>query len=255
MNHMKCRACGHNKLKIFHAQVKENCRPDREADLWDWYKCQNCGSDTSTEPDPDAAKIYDADYPKIRLTMLNQTSDLLNVPLENVRSAVEWSITEYNTNVDYINSIRDSLPDNTVLEIGSCEGSGITAFERQNYEAQGWDLMPPTICDKSKVTIGKCFSADQMEKQFSVVILREVIEHVTDWESLLKEIHAVLLPEGVLQVQTPLPCSKRDGTPYQQDHIVIFSANELQRQLIKHKFIILSSLYWECGQMVMVKKI
>ncbi len=97
-----------------------------------------------------------------------------------------------------------------VLDVGCSQGDFALAMNRMGLEAYGLDLSPEA-CEISKSVLGDdrvyCGTlealAPGLQGQFSAVTMMDVIEHCSDVVGLLRSIHDVLQPEGILFLRTP----------------------------------------------------
>jgi 2-polyprenyl-3-methyl-5-hydroxy-6-metoxy-1,4-benzoquinol methylase len=97
-----------------------------------------------------------------------------------------------------------------VLDVGCSQGNFALAMNRAGLEAHGLDISPQA-CEISKSVLGEdhvyCGTlealAPGLQGKFSAVTMMDVIEHCSDVVELLRSIHDVLLPEGILFLRTP----------------------------------------------------
>ena len=138
----------------------------------------------------------------------------------------------------------------SLLDVGCGEGFVLRYFERLGWQVQGIDYsragvqqVNPAYADH--VEQGDVFELLEAriasEKQYDLVWLGNVLEHVLDPVSLLQSLRCLVAPDGLLVVTVP-----NDGTPYHEelyatgtipdrfwiavpDHLSYFTADSLRR--------------------------
>ncbi len=105
-------------------------------------------------------------------------------------------------------------PGRSLLDIGCGEGFFLSMAARAGYTVKGVDLSSDAA-EYARETFGVDVEAKPLEELqfpencFDVVTLWQVLEHVPYPLGLLKEVHRILRPEGLLVVSTP----NFDGAP------------------------------------------
>lgn len=145
--------------------------------------------------------------------------------------------------------LSDDQP-GSLLDVGCGEGFVLRYFERLGWQVQGIDYsragvqqVNPAYADH--VEQGDVFELLEAriasEKQYDLVWLGNVLEHVLDPVSLLQSLRCLVAPDGLLVVTVP-----NDGTPYHEelyatgtipdrfwiavpDHLSYFTADSLRR--------------------------
>jgi 2-polyprenyl-3-methyl-5-hydroxy-6-metoxy-1,4-benzoquinol methylase len=159
----------------------------------------------------------------------------------------------------YYTSITDLRPDASlikqhknygkILDIGAGRGDFLSHFSGKNFERWAYD---PYI-SKSDVKmlikkIGKNInlysSIDKFpESFFDVIILRNTIEHTTDFSLLLKSIQKLLKKDGILFIRTP-NIESADFKSFKTNwyeitmpgHIVFFGSKSIKKVLEKFNY-------------------
>ena len=109
--------------------------------------------------------------------------------------------------------LRDIPPNSKVLDLGCGNGTFISNFQDRGWSLYGSDLSPTGI-DFAKRTFPaiEFFLADasaptgdilQRVGQVDVIVSTEVIEHLYDPRSFLRNAQALLKPSGLLVLTTP----------------------------------------------------
>ncbi len=109
-----------------------------------------------------------------------------------------------------VDHLQKYLPKGRVLDVGCSRGDFAQAMNRAGLEAYGLDISLDA-CEKSKLLLGDdhvyCGTlealAPELQNQFSAVTMMDVIEHCNNVVDLLRAIHEVLEPGGILFLRTP----------------------------------------------------
>lgn len=123
--------------------------------------------------------------------------------LERLPESVEW----VHTILKRIHRISPIPTGAKVLEIGACQGRGLVALSYKGYAAYGIEPCAEAriIAAQLLIRLGVLFDirdgvAEKIpfpNDYFDVIIATSVMEHVTDLEQSLREIHRVLKPKGI----------------------------------------------------------
>jgi SAM-dependent methyltransferase len=108
-----------------------------------------------------------------------------------------------------------------VLEIGASQGRGLVALERLGHKAFGAEPWRPAaviahqIADaeglRIKIAQGQAENLPFQDEQFQLVLAFSVMEHVTELELSLREIHRVLRPGGIFWFNSASALCPRQG--------------------------------------------
>ena len=223
---MRCKVCNDNWLTT----------------LWDgtwgavWFRCMSCGSDSSSDTYDELKSHYNAEYVQHNLKVAGSADELLKI---------------MGCNLDWFEQFE--TPEKTFLDVGCNEGSALVGMNRKGWESWGFDVNP--AAGGERVVIAERLDAGLFNRRFGAVMVREVIEHIEDWRDTLKQSAALLLPSGLLQVQTPRPTVEKDGLAYCRDHLQLFAPFALKTAIQCAGFQILDRYLWENGQKWMARKV
>ena len=142
-----------------------------------------------------------------------------------------------------------------MLDVGCGEGWFLDRFQQEGFVVSGVDFSSYGI-EKWHPYLVECLTkgdyeeilAEQVrvEKSYHVIVLANIIEHVTDPEGLLTQVRRLLTPEGILLVVAPNDFSKlhddllESGTidrPFwiaPPDHLSYFNKESMVRFLRAH---------------------
>lgn len=200
-----------------------------------WFRCMDCGSDSSQ-------LVYDPVW----------YADFVSKYERNVGS-FDASVNELSENVAMFERFRHYAPSNDFLDVGCCDGAGMAAMANAGWSVHGWDVTDASHRDGC-TTISDEFAASLFPIQYGAVLCREVIEHVPDWRSFLRELVASVLPGGLLQIQTPRPWWCAEPIVYHREHLQVFGVPMLSRVVVESGMAILADKQWDKGQYVVCRK-
>lgn len=221
-----CRVCGaHDLFSLWHV------------DGFDWFRCTACRSDTNTATYAEVKHAYGGPY--------FAHHERCNAGRQKVQA-------EMRANFDWWERFRP-LPDNTFLDVGSCEGCGLDEAAKRGWSVHGFDVFAEARLG-AHVTIAPEFRANLFPRQYSAVNCREVLEHVEDWRGLLLEMFAATLPGGMCQVQTPRPIERDEFNIYQCVHLQLFTPHKLCEAMQAAGWVVADAMFWELGQAWMLRK-
>ena len=130
-----------------------------------------------------------------------------------------------------------------VLDVGCFTGDLLVMLRERGADVYGLELQREAVEIAARALPGRIFRADVAGSSFppgpfDVVVASGLIEHVTDPVALLRRLHDLLRPGGVLLIETPDSGSApahvlgRYWPPYAPiEHIHLFSKRSLLRAL------------------------
>jgi SAM-dependent methyltransferase len=127
----------------------------------------------------------------------------------------------------------------SVLEVGSGLGYLTYALRKRGFNAVGLDLSSSAVADATSRygPFYECTTlearARRTEERFDLVVMTELIEHVTDPLALLQEARLLLAPGGRIVVTTPNRDAYPDAAVWRTEqppvHLIWFSREGLTR--------------------------
>jgi SAM-dependent methyltransferase len=104
-----------------------------------------------------------------------------------------------------------------LLDIGCAYGFLIKAASEVGLDAYGIDISIYALRQvpelSSKLILASGTNLPFRSESFDAVTLFEVIEHVSDGERVLKEVHRILKPKGLGVLTTPIPSKEKGEDP------------------------------------------
>lgn len=154
-----------------------------------WMKCQRCGN------------YFTYNFPKEHIGTINghYTADRHSNILQN------------KFNLDYYNPIFNRFKNLTsgteYLEIGVGTGEMLAVAQEFGYHVEAVEICREDcerISDALNVEIKWCDITDyETEKQYDVIVMGDVLEHVIRPVEVLKKVKQMLTEDGVLWISTP----------------------------------------------------
>ena len=189
-----------------------------------YQQCLNCGFVFIPRPISFAVKdIYNADYAKLR------GHDLIDSSIHRSKlKTADW----------YLKKISSYIPRGSMLDIGCSTGANVARACELGWKVSGMDINTAALSTaKSYISGAKFYSsledADLKQEQFSLITLFDVIEHVEDLHTFIRQVNALLAPKGILFILTPDAHSLSAKLMNNQwphlfsDHISFFSKKNL----------------------------
>ncbi len=152
---------------------------------------------------------------------------------------------------------RDSI--DTLLEIGSGEGTLLEAARKSLHEAVGIEYNPlfVTFCQEKglKVIKGE-WPQTAPDSRFALVAMLHVVEHLSDPLFSLRRVKDVLREDGVLCIETPdvwRPVGNLQNTFLGPDHLILLSEGTIKPFLAKAGFEVFAVERVELGLRVLAR--
>jgi len=107
-----------------------------------------------------------------------------------------------------LESIRPYRQTNWLLDVGAGAGLFLYAAQWDGWQVQGVEIASSGVeFARSRLGLdviqGRMMEVDLPDDRYDVVMMQETIEHLLDPKAVLKEVHRVLRPGGILSITTP----------------------------------------------------
>ena len=114
----------------------------------------------------------------------------------------------------YFNTVAQALIDvfdvSAVLDIGCAKGYFVLAFQELGIKAYGIDISNYALLNVHEKVNNRIIRGDVdrgrlpfVKDFFDLISMTEVLEHVRNYDRLLKELRIILRPGGILYITTP----------------------------------------------------
>lgn len=159
------------------------------------FRCTVCGYERFKSDDRTVSMDYEGDR--------DYLDDLELFPDANDR--IQW---HHRRAVDFIG--KQVVPGAATLDLGCFDGFFVHQLWRQGYDAQGIDFNRTAIAGGARQfgldgRISNRLTADLIAegRTFDVITMFEVIEHLDDFDPVLRDCMALLKPGGYLVISAP----------------------------------------------------
>lgn len=178
-----------------------------------WLRCSACGSDTPTHGyDP---AMYGPDYVAAQLASAG---------------GLPGQAKQLSGNLDWFGHHHDARLPKDFLDVGCCEGGALYGMAERGWAVHGFDVQRSDYFGPH-VTVSPFFCEWHFPRRYAAVLCREVVEHVPDPARVLIALHAVTIPGGLVQVQTPKTTGEFNVYGHQRQHLFVASAGQFRRML------------------------
>ncbi|MBN2668716.1 MAG: methyltransferase domain-containing protein [Bacteroidales bacterium] len=196
--HVVCPICGHNKLNPFLKTIDFTVSKEE----YELLECESCGF-VLTQNAPDFDHIGSYYKGEEYISHSNTKKGLFFKLYHRVR---EYMLKQ---KFNLIEQNRANVPEPKLLEIGTGRGYFLNYMQMHGYQSIGLE-QDPEVRDIA----AKEFSLDIREpnqlfkleaKQFDVITLWHVLEHIHDFKVYLESIRQLLKSDGLLVIALPNP--------------------------------------------------
>lgn len=224
----KCILCGENRAITVNKIVRDSS--DHEV-----VKCSSCGH---TQLYPMPTVFEDENYYNEDLQNKSTHSET-NIDINDIKQKSDWDTKRR------FEQVLGYVDKNTrVLEIGSGYGFFVESMEQNGYKIEGLEVSKcrrqycETIC-KSELYSLNLIKEDvpkDMLGQFEVIVMFQVLEHITDPVPFMKKVKSMLVPGGKLIIEVPNAddhllsfCGTYSNFFWQRAHVSYFYADTLKK--------------------------
>lgn len=230
-----CIICGSQESTLlFETFYKNHNYPGK----FSLYKCNDCGLlfNSPRLEDRELFHLYNDDYYFFQTRQDIEFKRVINVYLRTIAL------------------IEDKVKSRKVLEIGSAKGYLLAVLKSLNWEVLGIEITKVASEFANKKLEVPTFNGtledflmSEHKKNFPVVLILDVIEHVPDPINFLKNVNKVVEDGGFIIIDTPNGYSKnidhlnKKWDAFNPFHIYFFSSNILENLLVNMGYTIVKS--------------
>lgn len=160
-----------------------------------WMRCASCGN------------LYTWKYPEELLAGPENPGYRYPDPLLYRETVGETSASILSIWSDILNSLRTYTKGGTLLEVGVGHGELIAVAQEMGYDVDAVEIVTSMAQRTSTMLNLPVWNGDFLEyetdKTYSVIIMGDVIEHVTAPKKALERAYCLLQEDGVLWLSTP----------------------------------------------------
>jgi SAM-dependent methyltransferase len=202
--------------------------------------CAGCGTSFADAAGTDLGALYKAIYEHAERLPGYSRYAAYAAGAQVARDPLAY-LAEREASYRAIARVLETLPASgrRVLEVGSGLGYLTYALRKRGYDAVGLDLSSSAVAGAVE-RFGPWFECTTLEERarrsaerFDVIVMTELIEHVTDPLAVLRDARALLAPGGRIVVTTPNRSAYPDAAVWRTEHppvhLVWFSRAGLER--------------------------
>lgn len=223
-----CLVCRHQQKTLFSYRS------------YTYFRCPECGL-VSTYPIPSQTDIiahYQAKFRQGNYALSRRYQTTYALLCRNMAQRL----------AKFLTTQKQSLNHQTLLDIGTFTGEFLKAAHQYGADVYGTELQPEAVAIANQKFPGKIIQADVQSRrfphrQFDIITIQAVIEHVPNPDQLIRRCQKLLKPGGYLMLETPNSHSLlarslgRFWPPYAPiEHIHLFSVESLSRLLTQNGF-------------------
>ncbi len=222
MSILKCPLCFSIDSKSFYISTQEQNKKKRVIA----FKCKNCGLVYLKHYKSDLSYLYDENY-SVFSKSEEKYEDIIS------KSKKESFKLQIKLLMKYIKP-----KDKKFLDIGTNKGYLLEVAQELGFNCYGLDVSNYAVSFAKKkfpntIFNGTLAQAKYEDATFDVIALTDLIEHISDINSLFKEITRVLKPGGLIFIITPqvdsLTCKilKKNWFQYKFEHVIYFNRKSI----------------------------
>lgn len=160
-----------------------------------WMKCGGCGN------------LYTYKYPEELLTQAEHPA-MVQPDTSRALSAIRPALAEVlSIWSSILNRLRGYTPGKNLLEVGIGEGCLLAVALEMGYKPDAVEIVRQSAQEVADVLQIPIWNGDFLDyhpkKKYSIIIMGDVIEHVTDPGRALRNAHSLLADDGALWLSTP----------------------------------------------------
>lgn len=160
-----------------------------------WRKCKGCGNLHTWKFPEEFLELSSHE----KTVTPSEDSQLKTIDIGDANTLAIWS--------NILNKLKTFNNKKSLLEVGVGKGELLSVALEMGYETNAVEIVEESAQEVSDVLNIPIWNGDflkfKSDKTFSVIIMGDVIEHVTDPETALRSVYRLLDDDGVLWLSTP----------------------------------------------------
>lgn len=229
---MKCILCGNEEFECIH-------RGTRDVSSINVMKCSRCGMAQLDNYQ------YNTDCNYSEGGMLKNTYSVTSDEVGDI----PWDIWLKETEQDDIRryeALKETCRDKRVLEFGCGNGGFLRRIKEVAADVTGIELMDEARKRISLEGIKTFKTLSETQEKHDVICMFMVIEHLNNPDDILSKIYDVLVPGGMLIVETvnsddalisKYSCKNFMDFTYWSEHVILFNSITLETLIKRNGFI------------------
>lgn len=192
----RCPICGGTGFPFYRAlsyHINTFDHPHLPAKLW--MRCGGCGN------------LYTWQYPEELLTQADHPVLIQPDPEKGMTAIQPASAGILSTWCNILNKLSAYTSGKELLEVGIGEGFLLAVALEMGYRPDAVEIVRQSAQKVADTLMLPIWNADFLDyhpdKKYAVIIMGDVIEHVTSPEQALRNAHSLLADDGVLWLSTP----------------------------------------------------
>jgi len=159
----------------------------------------------------------------------------------------QWRQMKHLTFKARMKEIHPFVRKGKVLDVGCATGSFLEVADAEGWEVYGLERSPyaSRVARRKfgdRIYEGILEDAHYADETFDFITLSDLLEHIRDLQSFMREVFRILKSSGFLMIETPnvasLSCRLMGGrwVHYKAEHLYYFSPDTLRELLVRHDF-------------------
>ena len=192
----RCLICGGNGVPYYRSFpyiTPNGTLPHLPVKLW--MRCEDCGN------------YYAYQFPEEYLALCENMELLMPDSSKYITSTKEVYGNILATWCNKLKSLSSYTDGSNLLEVGIGNGELLAVALELGYDTDAVEITPGQaqyVSNMLNIPIWNCdFLRFTSDKKYSIIIMGDVIEHVTDPEKALRKAYELLADDGVLWISTP----------------------------------------------------
>ena len=160
-----------------------------------WMKCEQCGN------------LYTWRYPEAQLELSSHSQMIFPEPDKFLSTVSATDTSQFSIWGDLLHHLSTHTQGNSLLEVGIGAGDLLAVALEMQYDADAVEIVPASAQKVANLLNIPVWNSDflnyDVDKKYDIIIMGDVIEHITNPGAALDKARELLTDEGVLWLSTP----------------------------------------------------